>query len=72
MTEEKKEKRILVKRKKTPEEEAKLASFKRVHIGVSIDENLWLRLRALALIEKKDTGKIIDEAFKEYLDKHPF
>jgi hypothetical protein len=42
----------------------------RVKIGVSIDDNLWRRLRALALIKKTNTGELLDAAIEGYLKGH--
>jgi hypothetical protein len=39
-------------------------------IGVSIDAVLWRRLRALAILEGKGTGELLDAAIREYLDKY--
>lgn len=42
----------------------------RVKIGVSIDEGLWRRLRAHAIIKRSNTGELIDAAIEEYLKRH--
>ena len=39
----------------------------RVKIGVSIDEGLWRRLRALAILKGTNTGELIDAAIEGYL-----
>ena len=40
-----------------------------VNIGVAVDDGLWRRLRALAMIQGKVTGALLDEAIEEYLKK---
>jgi metal-responsive CopG/Arc/MetJ family transcriptional regulator len=42
----------------------------RKNIGVSIDAVLWRRLRALAILEGKGTGELLDAAIREYLEKY--
>ena len=45
-------------------------SNQRVNIGVDVDDGLWRRLRALAMIQGRVTGELLDEAIAEYLKKH--
>jgi hypothetical protein len=47
-----------------------VATVKRTKIGVSINTELWRRLRALAIRQGKLTGELLDAAIKEYLDSH--
>ena len=56
------QKKKVVKRQSQPE-------IKRTKIGVSIDTQIWRRLRALAIREGKLTGELLDAAIKEYLDR---
>jgi hypothetical protein len=49
---------------------ASAAKEKRVNIGVPIDEQLWRRIRALAIREGKLTGELLDQAISDYLEKH--
>lgn len=65
MTEDKKP--VLVKRKGRQKQEGKKAKSGRVKIGVSIDEMLWRKLRAEAIIAGKQTGDLLDEAIEGYL-----
>jgi metal-responsive CopG/Arc/MetJ family transcriptional regulator len=60
---EKKKEVKLIKRKT-------VETVKRTKIGVSIDTELWRRLRALAIRQGKLTGELLDAAIKEYLDSH--
>ena len=39
----------------------------RVNIGVSINGELWRGLRALAIIQGRLTGELLDEAIENYL-----
>lgn len=34
-----------------------------------IDGRLWIRLRAMALLEGKTTGEAVNDAIREYLEK---
>ena len=43
---------------------------RRVKIGVSVEETIWRKLRALALTEGVLTSELLDKAIKEFLDKH--
>ncbi|MGD0274741.1 MAG: hypothetical protein ABSB79_01605 [Syntrophales bacterium] len=43
---------------------------KRVYMGVSVDEQLWRKLRALAVKQKKLTGDLLDKAIEKFLPKH--
>ena len=45
-------------------------SNQRVNIGVAVDDDLWRRLHALAMIQSRVTGDLLDEAIEEYLKKH--
>lgn len=70
MTKESKEKPKLIKTKVRVKTEEKIEILKRAKIGVSIDRNVWRRLRALAIKEGKNTGELLDKAIEEYLLKH--
>lgn len=59
---------VLVKRKGRQKQEGKKAKSGRVKIGVSIDDMLWRRLRAEAIIEGKQTGDLLDQALRNYLN----
>lgn len=63
MTEHKKEKTD----KRKPKEKGDQAESGRVKIGVSIDEMLWRRIRALAILEDKGTGELLDKAIEDFL-----
>ena len=39
----------------------------RVNIGVSINGELWRRLRAHAIVQGRLTGELLDEAIENYL-----
>jgi hypothetical protein len=43
---------------------------KRVYMGVSVDEQLWRKLRALAVKQKKLTGDLLDRAIERFLPKN--
>lgn len=43
---------------------------KRVKIGVSVDDVLWRKLRALALLKDENTGVLLDKAIEEYLERN--
>lgn len=49
---------------------SRLMVRERVNIGVSINTELWRRLRGLALTEGKLTGELLDEAIKNYLKNY--
>jgi len=70
VTKESKEKPKLIKTKARVKTEEKIEILKRAKIGVSIDRNVWRRLRALAIKEGKNTGELLDKAIEEYLLKH--
>jgi len=70
VTKESKEKPKLIKTKVRVKTEEKIEILKRAKIGVSIDRNVWRRLRALAIKEGKNTGELLDKAIEEYLLKH--
>jgi hypothetical protein len=68
MTEEKKEKPAPGKGKGKQKKEGKEAESDRVKIGVSIDKMLWRHLRAVAIMEDKQTGELLDKAIEDYLN----
>ena len=45
-------------------------SNQRVNIGVPVEDGLWRRLRALAMIQGRVTGELLVEALEEYLKRH--
>ena len=59
----------MVKKKKTVKRQSQ-GDIERTKIGVSIDTELWRRLRAVAIRQGKLTGELLDAAIKEYLDSH--
>ena len=71
-TEEKKMKKATVKLRKESKEgkQEKVEERKRVYMGVSVDEQLWRKLRALAVQQKKLTGDLLDRAIERFLPKH--
>ena len=44
----------------------------RKQVGALIDETLWQRLRAKAILENRNAGLLLDDAIRMYLDKHGF
>ena len=44
----------------------------RIQVGSLIDANLYRQAKALAAIQKRNTGEVIDDALREYLGKHGF
>jgi Xaa-Pro aminopeptidase len=42
----------------------------RVQIGSLLDPELYRRAKALAALQKRNTGEVIDDALREYLSKH--
>ena len=58
------------KRRGRPPKASKNDKREAVKIGVPVDKQAWLRLRALAIREDKLTGELLDQAIKDYLDKH--
>ena len=51
-----------MKRTKPPKE--------RMQIGSLLDPDLYRRAKALAALQKRTTGQVIDDALREYLGKH--
>jgi hypothetical protein len=39
----------------------------RMQVGATIDKELWMRLRAHAIMKNKTAGQILDEAIRQYL-----
>jgi hypothetical protein len=58
------------KRRGRPPKVSKNDKREAVKIGVPVDKRTWLRLRALAIREDELTGELLDQAIKNYLDKH--
>ncbi len=44
----------------------------RIQVGSLIDANLYHQAKALAAIQRRNTGEVIDDALREYLGKHGF
>jgi len=42
----------------------------RKQIGVKLDMDLWRELRILALEEDRTAGELLEEAMREYLERH--
>ena len=42
----------------------------RRQIGVKLDMDLWRELRILALEEDRTAGELLEEAMREYLERH--
>jgi hypothetical protein len=42
----------------------------KVNIGVKVDDQLWRRLRSLAIRQGRLTGELLDAAIEGYLGKH--
>jgi hypothetical protein len=40
---------------------------KRMNIGVSVNTELWRRLRAIAMLRGEHTGTLLDAAIEKYL-----
>jgi hypothetical protein len=57
-----------LKRKKAIPEESKKP--KRIQPGFKIDEGLWYRLKRLALDKRRTSTELMEEAVKEYLERH--
>lgn len=58
------------KRRGRPPKATKDSKETSVNIGVKVDQALWRRLRALALRQGENTGVLLDQAIKDYVDKH--
>ncbi len=59
----------MVQKKKTVKRQSQ-GAMGRSKIGVTIDTELWRRLRAIAIRQGKLTSVLLDAAIKEYLDSH--
>jgi Xaa-Pro aminopeptidase len=44
----------------------------RIQVGSLIDADLYSQAKALAAIQRRNTGEVIDDALREYLEKHGF
>ncbi|MDV2503802.1 MAG: hypothetical protein RX318_07590 [bacterium] len=42
----------------------------RIQVGSLIDADLYGQAKALASIQRRNTGEVIDDALREYLGKH--
>jgi len=42
----------------------------RKQIGVKLDQDLWRRLKILALKQDRTAGELLEEAMGEYLNRH--
>ena len=59
----------LIQRRGRPPSPKKDDPNARVKIGVTIDDSLWRRLRAYAMVEGRATADVLDEAIAEYLKR---
>ena len=41
----------------------------RTQVGSTVDEELWIELRAQSILERRKTGELLDDAMKLYLEK---
>lgn len=44
----------------------------RIQVGSLVDADVYRQAKALAAIQKRNTGEVIDDALREYLGKHGF
>jgi hypothetical protein len=65
-------KKATVKLRKESKErkQEKVEEKKRVYMGVSMDEQLWRQLRALAVKQNQRTGDLLDRAIERFLPKN--
>lgn len=54
---------------KTPDGALKQETLNK-QIGAKIDADLWMQMRMLALMQGTTATKLLNEAMREYLDKH--
>ncbi len=59
----------MVQKKKSVKRQSQ-GDMERAKIGVSIDTQLWRRLRAMAIRKGTLTGNLLDAAIKEYIDRY--
>jgi predicted transcriptional regulator len=45
-------------------------TVERRQIGVRIDTAVWTQLKILALKQRKDAFEVLEQAIKEYLERH--
>lgn len=43
---------------------------KRIQVGTLLDAELYGRIRALALMQRRNAGELIDDAMRLYLEQH--
>lgn len=60
---------IKLRRESKEGKQGKVEERKRVYMGVSVDEQLWRKLRALAVKQNKWTGDLLDRAIEKFLPK---
>ena len=60
---------IKLRRESKEGKQGKVEERKRVYMGVSVDEQLWRKLRALAVKQNKWTGDLLDRAIERFLPK---
>ena len=61
---------LKLRRESKQGKQGRVEERKRVYMGVSVDEQLWRKLRALAVKQKKLTGDLLDKAIEKFLPKH--
>lgn len=59
-----------MERKRRLKTEPQMAKKDRVNTGVTINADLWKRLRALAIMQDKTAGALLDEAIREYIKRN--
>jgi hypothetical protein len=42
----------------------------RKQVGTKLDEELYLQVRSLALLQHRNAGEVIDDAIRQYLAAH--
>jgi hypothetical protein len=61
---------LKLRRESKQGKQGRVEERKRVYMGVSVDEQLWRKLRALAVKQKKLTGDLLDRAIERFLPKN--
>jgi hypothetical protein len=61
---------LKLRRESKQGKQGRVEERKRVYMGVSVDEQLWRKLRALAVKQNKLTGDLLDRAIERFLPKH--
>lgn len=42
----------------------------RKQVGATIEENLWRHVKAIANLQGRKTGEVLDDCIREYLQRH--